>query len=398
MDRIVISTTLALLAGGCASAPPVVEEPAPEIPSGPPITQPGDSYLMYYVDGTDIHVRETAAGVDSVILAEVTDVGAIVSPDRRHVALAYARKDSAMLAMIDVASGRVSAIHSGPAGEYTMAWSGEGDVLGAAHRPTAGGVRGAVFVADLDGAVRDIGCSGSNRFVAWRSDRQVIVGDVANIYTVDARDCRTLATLARRDKAEIRYSPDGSRVLYERNGGLIGARYDGSSSQWVARSRYEPGNAQWSPDGRRIAFEVQSPRFSNITHLAIYEYATGIMTVRDAEQPLGLPRDSNPCWSPSGDRISHDREYLRNAGGQEYVQKQKVVTSPTSGEEVVVAEELVRDRQSVGVSGCGWIDDLHLALASIEGPRIYNVDTKVAYRLPESSRLLYAKVLGVSRE
>ena len=393
LDKIVISTTLALLAGGCASAPPVVEEPAPETPTGPPITQPGDGYLMYYVDGTDIHVRETAAGVDSVILADVTDVRTSVSPDRRHVAMAYAREDSAMLAMIDVVSGRVSTIHSAPSGEYTMAWSGESDALGAAYRPTARGGRGAVFVADLDGAVRDVGCSASNRFVAWRSDGQVIVGDAANIYTVDVRGCRTLATLPRRDKAQIRYSPDGSRVLYQRSGGLIGARYDGSSSQWVARSRYEPGNARWSPDGRRIAFEVQSPRFGNITHLAIYEYATGIITVRDDEKPLGLPRDSNPCWSPSGDRISHDREYLRSAGGQDYVQKQNVVASSSGGDEVVVAEELIRDRQSVGVSGCGWIDDLHVALASIDGPRIYNVDTKVAYRLADTSRLLYARVV-----
>ncbi|MCH7475678.1 MAG: PD40 domain-containing protein, partial [Gemmatimonadetes bacterium] len=213
---------------------------------------------------------------------------------------------------------------------------------------------------------------------------------------VSARDCSTLATLSRRDKTHIQYSPDGNRVLFERNGGLIGARYDGASSQWVARSRYRPRNARWSPDGSRIAFEVQSEQYGNITHLAIYEYATGRMTIHSDEKPLGVPRDMNPCWSPNGDRIAHDRDYFRSGGGQEYVQRQRVASAMDGGTEVVVAEELVRDVSPAEPGPCGWIDDNHLVVTSTEGPRVFNIETKVAYRLPENSRLLWARV--VSRE
>ena len=47
---------------------------------------------------------------------------------------------------------------------------------------------------------------------------------------------------------------------------------------------------------------------------------------------------------------------------------------------------------------CAWIDDNHLVVTLADGPRIVNIETKVAYRLPENSRLLYATVLRVSRE
>ncbi len=387
------AVTLAFLVAACASAPPVVEELEPEAPAGPEIVQPGDGYLMYYVDGTDIHVRATVAGVDSVIVSGASDVWASVSPGGDRVAVAYAHGDSARLVVIEASSGAIARVHAGPAGEYTMAWSADAAELGAGLRPASADERGAVIIADTNDNVRNVGCSVSNRFVAWRANGQAIVGDAANIYAVDVQDCRTLATLPRRNKTNITYSPDGNLVFFERDAGLIGARYNGANTQWVARARHQPRNARWSPDGRRIAFEVQSPRFSNVRHLALYEYATGRMTVRDEEKPLGVPRDLNPCWSPGGDRIAHDREYFRSGDGQEYVQRQKIVMSVSSGAEVVVAEELVRDGEPPE-TGCRWIDDNHIALSFGSGaPRIFNIETKVAYRLPDNSRLLYAKVV-----
>ena len=386
--------TLASSALGCASAPSVpLEGPEPEAPAAPPIVQPGDGYVMYYVDGTDVRMRNTAAAVDSVVLSGVSDVQASASPDGHRLALAYSRDDSTALVLVDALAGDTASVHSGPGGRYTLAWSADGDALGAGHQPH-GGQGGAVLVVDREGNVRNIGCSVSNRFVAWRSNGQVIVSDGANIYTVDTRNCGTLSTLAMRDKTHITFSPDGNLVLYVRNEALVGARYDGGGSQYVARARYQARNAQWAPDSRRIAFEVQSERYGNVTHLAIYQYATGQMSVHDEEQPLGVPRDMNPCWSPSGDRIAYDRDYLRSGGGQEYVQRQKVVRSLTNGEEVVVVEELVRDVSRAERTACGWVDDSHIAVKSADGPRIFHIETKVTYRMPQNSRLLYARVIG----
>ena len=56
----------------------------------------------------------------------------------------------------------------------------------------------------------------------------------------------------------------------------------------------------------------------------------------------------------------------------------------------------MRDVSPAAPGPCGWIDDNHLVVTSTEGPRVFNIETKVAYRLPGNSRLLWAIV--VSRE
>ena len=143
------------------------------------------------------------------------------------------------------------------------------------------------------------------------------MGDGTNIYAVDARDCRTLATLPMRGKSHITYSPDGDRIFFKRAGSLFIAEYNGANAQQIAAPRSRAENMRWSPDSRKIAFEIQSPRYSNVTHVAVYDYATGQAAFNSEERPLGVPKDNNPCWSPDGTRISIDRTYSRRgeAGG-----------------------------------------------------------------------------------
>ncbi len=106
-----------------------------------------------------------------------------------------------------------------------------------------------------------------------------------------------------------------------------------------------------------------------------------------------MPRDNNPCWSPRGDRLAHDREYQRRGvDGEPYVQKQKIITPASNEVEDVLLEELVRG-QGPDSESCGWIDDQHLSLVSANGLRIFNLETKVAYEMPDNTVLLYARVL-----
>jgi Tol biopolymer transport system component len=348
---------------------------------------------MYYSDGSGIRMRNTGTVVDSVVIPGATDVVAKPSPDNSAVAVSYRQGTSTSLVMIDAASGTVSTVHSASGGgSYTFAWAPGSDALGAGYRPSGGAGRSAVLIANRSGNVRNVGCSASNRFLAWRSDGQVVVGDGSNIYTVSARDCSTLATLPMSGKTDITYSPDGSRIFFKRANSLFIARHDGASTTQIAAPRSRANNMRWSPDSRKIAFEIQSPRYGNVTHVAVYDYATEQATFNTEEKPLGVPTDENPCWSPDGTRLSLDRSYARRGEAGDYVQQQKIVTRVPGNDESVVDEELIRGAVPEGRDVCSWVDGEHLALTSTDGPRIFNVDTKVAYRMPSNVKLLYARV------
>jgi hypothetical protein len=362
-------------------------------PAGPPIAQPGDGYLMYYADGAGIRIRNSGAVLDSVIVAGASDIQAKASPDNGAVAVSYREGGTSHLVIIDPSAGSISTVHSTPGpGTYTFAWAPGSDALGAGYRPAAGG-RGALVIADRNGNVRNVGCSASNQFIVWRSGGQIVVGDGRNIYTVDAGDCRTLATLPMSGKTDITYSPDGNRIFFKRGNSLFIAGYNGANAKQIVAARSRPTNMRWSPDSRKIAFEIESPQYANITHVAVYDYATEQVTFNAEEQPLGVPAEENPCWSPDGMRLSIDRSYARRGEAGAYVQKQKIVTPVTRERASVVTEELVRGAASEDGDVCAWIDERHLALSSTDGPRIFNVETKVAYRLPVDAKLLYARVL-----
>ena len=391
----VLVVAVGLIAAGCASSG--AGGPVPSAAAGPPIAQPGDGYLMYYADATGVRIRSTGSVIDSVLIAGATDIEAKPSPDRSAVAVSYRQGDSTSLVLIDAASGAVSTVHSAAGrGSYTFVWARGSDALGAAYRPTGGSGSGAVLIADRAGRVRNVGCTASNRFIAWRSGGggggQIVVGDGTNIYAVDARDCRTLATLPMRGKSHITYSPDGDRIFFKRAGSLFIAEYNGANAQQIAAPRSRAENMRWSPDSRKIAFEIQSPRYSNVTHVAVYDYATGQAAFNSEERPLGVPKDNNPCWSPDGTRISIDRTYSRRGEAGDYVQKQKVIMRVPGNDEDVVVEELIRGSVSDERAACSWVDNLHIALVLADGPRILNVNTKVAYRMPSDARLLYVRV------
>ena len=248
-------------------------------------------------------------------------------------------------------------------------------------------------MSDGNGNLRDVGCSASNRFVAWHGTGRAVVSDDRNVYTVDTNDCSTIATLPMQGKSNITYASTGGRVAFLRAGSLFVAEYDGANAQQIAAPRSSATNMRWSPDGGRLAFDVQSAQYADVTHIAIYDFATGQATFNSEENALGMPRDAQACWSPDGNAIAHERAYARTDGsGQGYIQRQKVVRPIPGAGENVLLDELVRGTPAADRWLCRWIDDAHLALQSNDGPRIYNVETNTAYEVPPDGRLLYARV------
>jgi len=136
-----------------------------------------------------------------------------------------------------------------------------------------------VFTIDRSGGppvklTRSAGISGDP---AWSPDGSLIafetdLGDYPakqGIYVMNAADgsavrrITTLPASATFDGA-ARFSPDGRHILFtrtvdDRTAALFIVGLDGSGLHPITDDSVKPGDATWSPDGRTIAFEADSP-------------------------------------------------------------------------------------------------------------------------------------------
>jgi dipeptidyl aminopeptidase/acylaminoacyl peptidase len=350
---------------------------------------------------------------------------ASASHDNRNIAVAFRQGDSTVLAIVAVGSGEHVRAHSvvGTAA-FTFAWSEDGRRLGAGYRatgaPPSAGPSSGVMVVGLDGSARDVGCSVSNRVLAWVTNGNLAVGDGRNVYIVSPRDCNTLATIPLRDNKDVTFSPDGRKVTLrksprdqfsrQRAGNrleLYVADFNGANARRVTDYRYDAQKVRWAPDSRKIAFELQSQQFANVTHVAVYDVARDQATFDARARTLGQPDDGNPQWAPGGTMLVHDRVYARRSAGQSYSTNQKVVkTLPQAGgtlsdaAEKVVAEELAQTGEAVTGEPVGttwgWADDRHLVFSSAQRTRIVNIETAANYDLPGGVALLSVVVLGLA--
>jgi hypothetical protein len=393
-----------LLAACGPSGPSANVAPAPRVTA--PL--PGDNYTYVYEEEGILGHYDTRVARDDTTAGGLRELLAVAAaPDGSGVAVGYATAESTLVVAIRTSGPEVHRIYAGPSGaSITLAWSGDAAKLGVGVR----GGQGGVFVLEADGTTRNVGCRAASGFEAWRSPSEAVVHDEANFYTVRIADCGTLATFSRAGKSDIRFAPNGSRVSYfvdreaqfrnragtETIPELWIARHDGSGARKVADYQGRPQNARWSPDGRRIAYEVASLRWANTLHLITYEVASESFTYIAEEKQLGVPSDFSLCWSPDGRRFAHDRIYARSTGAQAYTTRQVVVRE---GEvERVVFDEVI-DEPAAQVAEdrparCRWTDPTHVLVDTRRGQQIVDVADGDVHRFPPAQKVLGARVVG----
>ncbi len=380
---------------GCSSGG--VPAPEPVAAPAPVAHQPldGANYLVYYVEDNGVHVMNTRNGVDSIAFTVAGETHAAVSPAGDRFVVTYRDHDSSKTVLIDGASGTTTRVHASVGvGQYTYGWSRDGSRLGVGYRSDGG--PGALVVVGAEAQPRQVGCSTSDRFLAWRTDGGMIVADANNVYAASADDCATLATLPKRGKTDIAYSANGEKVSFLRNNRagqpeLWVANYNGAGAQTVAPYQYRPQRTRWAPDAGRIAFTLQSQQYANVTHVAVHDLTAGRATFDAEPTELGVPNDDNACWSPDGSRLAFDRSYSRSGGGQSYLTMQKVVSEVETGTQAVIAEELVRGQSPP--AGCAWVGNTHLLVAFTGETLIVDVMSKATFTVPAGRQVLFALVI-----
>ncbi len=112
---------------------------------------------------------------------------------------------------------------------------------------------------------------------------------------------------------DLSTSPDGKRIAFTRfaSGGLAARifvmRANASNPHPITPPRLEGGQPDWSPNGRRIAFDSNAPRNGS----SIFTVRPDGSDIRRLTPPRFPHNDALPSWSPQGNRIVFvsDRNY-----------------------------------------------------------------------------------------
>ena len=150
---------------------------------------------------------------------------------------------------------------------------------------------------------------GTNGKVAFTSARNGFPAD-SDLYTMGADgSAQTRITSLERDELYPSWSPDGTKLVFERNAGLRpdvwSANADGSNRRQLTTDAAGDFHPAWSPNGAKIVFASDRDAAQGTADLFVMN-ADGTGQVNITSTP-GVNEDY-PSWSPDGAQIAFSRD------------------------------------------------------------------------------------------
>ena len=382
--------------------------------STPSTPQNKTSFLVWYSDSTGLRLLNTSANTDTVVLYHRVGLPTVrVSPNGHMFALPYYTNDSCTLVVFSSKGDQAWAIKSvSNTFTFTFGWSPDSKLLGIGYYSMEDFLgklpkpRGELFKWSVDDkCLRTIPCRVAKRFEAWLPDGNMVVAGPKNLYVVDSTSCNTLSTVSTTNKLGIVLSPDGRHMLYRNRTSvyseaegrtlnvdeLFVANADGTEITKALGYERKPRNAKWSPDSKTIVCDIESPRWSNVRNLAIFDLQTKKARLLVGEDALGAVEGEEPYWSPSGSKIVYDR-YKRYDSDDDrtpsFVELEKVVHEfDTNRSRVIISGRSylysVFDSINEPTGGTlGWAGDSVVVSFTTLWTRFYDMNGSLLYSMP----------------
>ena len=112
-----------------------------------------------------------------------------------------------------------------------------------------------------------------------------------------------------------KYSPNGNTIVFQGDdrGGIMAAAWlndtNGNNVRQVTPSAISARRPDWSPDGKKIAFQTHCCNPQNPTIAVINTDGTGLGEITHNGNDFDAgPQDFDPSWSPEGDAIVFERQ------------------------------------------------------------------------------------------